>query len=220
MDPSRGVILDLDGTLLDSNDAHAEAWMQAMAEAGHNPDFQDVRRRIGMGGDFLIPETLGVDPDSAAGKEISERRRKIFENRYLPHLKPFPRARDLVQRLRDEGYRVVVASSSRREELARMLDTVGISDLIDSATSASDVDNSKPEPDVLQAALRCLEMSPAEVFLIGDTPYDLQAAARLGMPVIAVRSGGWDDAGLTGAAAVYADVAELVQRFEESPLAK
>jgi HAD superfamily hydrolase (TIGR01509 family) len=220
MDPSRGVILDLDGTLLDSNDAHAEAWMQAMAEAGHNPDFQDVRRRIGMGGDFLIPETLGVDPDSAAGKEISERRRKIFENRYLPHLKPFPRARDLVQRLRDEGYRVVVASSSRREELARMLDTVGISDLIDSATSASDVDNSKPEPDVLQAALRCLEMSPAEVFLIGDTPYDLQAAARLGMPVIAVRSGGWDDVGLTGAAAVYADVAELVQRFEESPLAK
>jgi phosphoglycolate phosphatase-like HAD superfamily hydrolase len=105
-------------------------------------------------------------------------------------------------------------------DLSRGVDTVGISDLIDSATSASYVDNSKPEPDVLLAALRCLEMTPAEVFLVGDTPYDLQAAAKLGVPVIAVRSGGWKDEDLVGAAAVYADVAELLQQFAASPLAK
>jgi HAD superfamily hydrolase (TIGR01509 family) len=214
----RGILLDLDGTLLDSNDAHAEAWAEAMADSGYHPDFQEIRRRIGMGGDFLLPEVIGIDAESETGKRISRRRREIFESRYLPGLRPFAGAQELVRRLRDAGYRMVMASSSRREELDKMLDIVGIVGLVDAVTSASDVENSKPAPDILEAALSKLDLSPGDAVLLGDTPYDAQAASKLGLAFIAVTSGGWSKEDFPGAVAVYADVAELLARFDESPL--
>jgi HAD superfamily hydrolase (TIGR01509 family) len=212
-----GVLLDLDGTLLDSNDAHAQAWLEAMGEAGFHPTYEEVRRRIGMGGDFLIPEVLGVSADSETGKEISHRRGEIFSGKYLHQLHPFPGARPLVERLCRQGLRTLVASSSRREELQAMMALVGIDDLVE-ATSASDVENSKPAPDVVEAALTKLKLPAGEVVLLGDTPYDLESATRAGVAVIAVRSGGWQDAQLAGAIAIYDDVADLLRHYEISPL--
>jgi HAD superfamily hydrolase (TIGR01509 family) len=215
----RGVLLDLDGTLLDSNDAHAHAWLEAMSASGFYPTYEEVRRCIGMGGDFLLPEVLGVASDSETGKTISRRRGEIFSRKYLYQLRPFPEARHLVERLCRDGLRALVASSSRREELQEMMAIVGIADLVE-ATSASDVENSKPEPDVVEAALAKLQLPAAEVVLLGDTPYDLQAAARAGVSVIAVRSGGWEDEHLAGALIIYDDVADLLRHYEMSPLGR
>jgi HAD superfamily hydrolase (TIGR01509 family) len=214
----RGVLLDLDGTLLDSNDAHAQAWLEAMAASGFYPTYAEVRRCIGMGGDFLLPEVLGVEADSETGQKITRQRSEIFSGKYLHQLRPFSGARQLVERLCREGLRTLVASSSRREELQEMMAIVGIADLVE-ATSASDVENSKPAPDVVQAALDKLQLSPGEVVLLGDTPYDLQAAARAGVSAIAVRSGGWEDEQLAVAVAIYDDVAHLLRHYEMSPLA-
>jgi HAD superfamily hydrolase (TIGR01509 family) len=212
-----GVILDLDGTLIDSNDAHARAWLEAMTEGGFRPAFDEVRRRIGMGGDFLLPSALGIDAESEPGLRISRRRQEIFRHRYLPRLEPFPQARELLLRMREGGLRRVVASASKREELDEMLRIAGIEDLVEAATSASDVEDPKPEPDVVHAALGKLTLPREEVLLLGDTPYDLEAAGRAGVGMVGVESGGWSRGELAGAVAVYRDAADLLAHFDSSP---
>ena len=216
-----GVILDVDGTLVDSNRLHAQAWFDAMREAGlAGGTVADVQRLIGMGSDKLLPAATGVDVGSEVGRRVAERRAELFRTLYLPTVRPVPGARELVETLRDSGYRLAVASSAEPEELARLLDVVGVGWLGERATSADEVDESKPEPDVVRAALRELDLPPERVALIGDTPYDVEAGTRAGVTVVAVRSGGWDDAGLRGAAAVYRDAAELRDRLATSPLAR
>ncbi len=215
----RGIILDMDGTLIDSNDAHARAWVEAMAELGFRPPFQKVRRLIGMGGDFLIPQAIGIAADSEVGEAISRRRREIFRESYLPRLRPFPEVRELVCRMRERGFRIVVASASRREELEPMLRIAGIDDLLEAATSASEVADPKPEPDVIAAALDKLALTPEQVLMLGDTPYDIAAAGKIGVGVVALCSGGWEAKDLSGAVAVYRDAADLLARFDSSPFA-
>ncbi len=214
----RGVILDVDGTLVDSNDAHAHAWAEAMSEQGFHPEFSEVRRRIGMGGDYLVKETLNIDPDGEPGSSIKKRRKEIFTSRYMPSLKPFPRTRDLLEKMRESGLKLVAASASKEDVVKELLKKTGVVHLLEDFTSDSDVENSKPEPDVVQAALKKLGMNPDEVIMIGDTPYDLEAGARAGIKVIAFRSGGWSDDDLSGAAAVYQDAADLLEHFDNSPL--
>ena len=187
----RGIILDMDGTLIDSNDAHARAWLEAMAELGFRPPFHKVRRLIGMGGDFLIPQAIGIDAESEAGEAIGRRRREIFRESYLPGLRPFPAVRELVQRMRAGGFQLVVASASKRDELEPMLRAAGVADLVDAVTSASEVADPKPEPDVLVAALDKLALTPEQVLMLGDTPYDIEAAEKIGIGVVALCSGGW-----------------------------
>ena len=214
----RGVILDLDGTLIDSNDAHAHAWLEAMAEQGFQPPYETVRKLIGMGGPFLIPRAVDIEADSTKGKAISARRKEIFRERYLPGLKPFPKVRDLILRLKALGVKVVVASASKKEEVEGMLEIVGISEDIDGFTSASEVEDPKPEPDVVESALAKLSLPPGEVILLGDTPYDIESAAKAGVRVVALRSGGWSAEDLKGAEAVYWDTADLFTHLEGSPL--
>lgn len=220
MSKIRGVILDLDGTLIDSNEAHARAWLEAMGEAGFRPDYVEVRRLIGMGGDFLLPQAIGLEAESETGQRISWRRREIFLERYLPQLRPFPRVRELLERMRSAGLKRVVASASKRDELEKMLERVGIVDLVEAATSASDVEEPKPEPDVVLAALDKLALGPEQVLLLGDTPYDIEAAGRAGVPVVALECGGWSRDELAGALAVYRNPADLLAHFEASPLAQ
>lgn len=215
--PIRGVILDLDGTLIDSNEAHARAWVEAMAEFGFRPGVEMVRRLIGMGGKFLLPQATGVSAESEIGKEISALRRNIFLERYLPELRPFPKARELLLRMQAGGLKRVVASASKRDEVEAMLKQAGIDDLADGTTSASDVDDPKPESDVIEAALKKLALPPQEVLLLGDTPYDIEAAGKVGVGAVILRTGGWEDQALTGARAIYRDPAELLVRYEESP---
>ena len=215
-----GVILDMDGTLIDSNDAHARAWVEAMAEYGFRPPFQEVRRLIGMGGTFLIPRAIGIDADNEIGEGIRQRRREIFRTRYLPQLRPFPQVRELVARMRSAGLKQVIASASKREELEPMLRITGIADLVEGVTTASEVEDPKPEPDVVAAALDKLALAPDQVLMLGDTPYDLEAAGKIGVGVVAVCSGGWKPEELSGAVAVYRDAADLLANFESSPFAR
>ena len=217
---ARGVILDVDGTLIDSNDAHARAWVDALAEQGHRVGFARVRPLIGMGGDKVLPELIGVSEESTEGRAISTRRGEIFRTRYLPTLRPFPCVRELVGRLEDAGDQIAVASSASQEDLGALLDKAGLRHLLHEATSKDDAERSKPDPDVVHAALERLAMPPQEVVMIGDTPYDVEAAARAGVPTIALRSGGgWTDADFAGAAAIYDDPADLLAHLPESPLA-
>jgi HAD superfamily hydrolase (TIGR01549 family) len=216
----RGVILDMDGTLVDTNEAHAQTWVDALNSFGYEVTLDVVRPLMGQGGDKLIPRLTGKTKDSEIGKTLAAHRSELFEQRHLESVEAFPNTRRLVARLRDLGLKVVVASSSRRDHLARLIEAAAIGDLIDSATSASDVDESKPDPDVIEAALEKLGLAPDQVMMIGDTPYDIEAAARVGVRTIALRCGGWQDEGLTGAIAVYADPADLLANIEASPLAR
>src|SRR5689334_16365236 len=165
---ARGVILDVDGTLLDSNDAHAEAWSDALAEAGYYIDPSRVRPLIGKGGDKVVPELIGLPEDSPTGQRISRRRGEIFRRKFLPRLKPFKGSRELVQRLKGEGRRVVVASSASKHDLDALLERAGIRSIIDTQTGKEDVESSKPDPDVVHAALGELDLPPSEVVMVGD----------------------------------------------------
>jgi HAD superfamily hydrolase (TIGR01509 family) len=212
------VIFDVDGTLVDSNEAHAQAWVDAFAERGFAVALAHVRRLIGMGGDKLIPASIGIAEDDPRIAGLSERRGAMFRERWLPRLRALPGSRALLQRLRSLGYKLAVASSAKREELEPLLKIAHVDDLVATRTSSSDAERSKPDPDIVGAALQRLGLSPDEAIMVGDTPYDIVAAQRAGLPTIAFRSGGWRTEDLAAAIAVYDDAAELLAKLEESPL--
>lgn len=214
----KAVLFDVDGTLVDSNDAHARAWVEAFAEAGVAVDFDRVRRCIGMGGDKLMPEVSGLTEDSPEGERISTRRREIFTSKYLPRLKRFPGSSELVAAVKGRGLTAVAASSAKKDELKKLLEIAGAAALLDDATSSDDAEESKPDPDIVQAALKQAKSRPADAVMVGDTPYDVEAARRAGVRMIAFRSGGWRDEDLAGAEAVYDGPADLLARLDESPL--
>ena len=220
MQPVRGVILDVDGTLVDSNDAHAHSWVEALAEHDIEVAFDKVRKLIGMGSDKLLPRVCGVRADSAEGKKIGDRRAEIFKTRYLPSLQPTPGARELLHYMKERGLRLVVASSAREDELGALLRICGADEVISDSTSSDQADRSKPDPDIVHAALGNIELPAEQVFMLGDTPYDIEAAGRAGVRVIAFRSGGWDDTGLAGAVAIFEAPADLLAHYDESPLAR
>ncbi len=205
----RAVIFDVDGTLVDSNDAHARAWAEALAEHGHHVDVARIRPLIGMGGDKLLPKLTGVDPESAEGRKISDRRRAILLGRYVPHLKRTRGAKQLLERLHAEGLRLYVATSAKREELDPLLRITGGDSLFEQTTSSDDAENSKPDPDIVSAALKQTGGPPEDAIMIGDTPYDVEAARRAGVRVIALRCGGWDADNLRGADGIYNDPQDL-----------
>lgn len=212
-----GCIIDVDGTLLFSNDAHAESWTRVLNEEGHPVTFAEVRSRIGMGGDRILAELAGVDHEGDEGRYLSARRRKLFLTEYAPDLQPTPGARELLLRLREHGVRLVVGTSADDEELGALLGRVGARDLFDGTTSSSDVDASKPSPDVVQAALGELRVPKDRALMIGDTPYDIAAAQRAGVRCVALRTGGWPDEALVAATAIYDDPIEVVLGLARPP---
>lgn len=215
----QAVLLDVDGTLLDSNDAHAHAWLDALRGHGKDVPFDLVRSKIGMGGDKLLMDVAGIDHESVEGKLLIERRFAVLKAHYLPDLGPTPGARALVQRLRSHHLRCMVVTSANKEEVADLLREAAVADLLPDAITASDADASKPEPDLVEAALDKLGLGPRDVVMIGDTPYDILAARRAGVSTIAFRCGGWGDRELAGAIAIYDHPADLLSRMEQSPLA-
>lgn len=217
----QGVILDVDGTLVLSNDAHAQAWVDAFAEHGYEVSFEQVRPLIGMGGDQVIPQMVpGLSDEEGDGKAVSERRKELIINRYGPNLRPTDGARQLVQYMKDAGLQLIIASSATSQELSVLLRTAQVDDLLDEATTSSDAESSKPAPDIVEAALSKLNMEPSQVLMIGDTPYDIESAGGAGVSMIAVRCGGFDDAQLAGAMAIYDDPADLLAHYANSPLPK
>lgn len=213
----RGVLVDIDGTLVDSNDHHAASWVETLREFGIDASYDHVRRLIGKGGDKLLPEVSGIEKESERGEAISKRRAELFHEKYLPKVRPFPRVRDLIGRMREDGLTVVAATSAQKEEMKALLRIANVLDLVDAGANASDVDESKPDPDVVQAALDAGGLQPDEVLLLGDTPYDVAAGLSAGVAVVGVRSGGWDTEGLQGAVAVYDDAANLLASWDASP---
>lgn len=213
----RAALLDVDGTLLASNDAQARSWSDALAEAGRDVDFTTIRRSIGLGGDRLLRSVAGLAEDEEPGKTISRRRREILLQRYARDLTPTPGARDLVEWLRQRGARVVVATGASAEEVDTLLRAARVDDLIDVTVTADDAARTKPAPDIIVAALERAAVPASDAVMIGDTPYDIVAADAASVPAIALRCGGWSAADLAGAA-VFADPQDLVERYRESPL--
>lgn len=214
----KAVLFDVDGTLVDSNDAHADAWVTAFRDHGVNVDWLKVRRSIGMGGDKLMPAVSGLREESPEGAAIATDRGKIFKRDFLPHLKPFRNAARLVAAVKERGYTAVAASSAQKDELTALLKIAGAESLMDAKTSSDDAEESKPDPDILVAALKRAKASAGEAIMIGDTPYDVEAARHAGVKVIGFRSGGWGDGDLDGAIAIYDGPWDLLARIDESPL--
>ena len=210
-------IFDVDGTLVDSVDLHARAWEETFREFGKEIPFQQIRLQIGKGADQLMPVFLNKAELETHGEEISKRRGEIFREKHLRKVKGFPKVRDLFQRLLADGKKIALASSAVREELETYKKIADISDLIDAETSADDAERSKPHPDILKAALERLD-DPAkdETLVIGDTPYDIEAAESAGLKAIALRCGGFPEETLRGATAIYDAPADLLAGYPDS----
>ena len=212
------VIFDVDGTLIDSNAAHAETWAQALTEHGVPRDAARIRPLIGMGSDKLLP-TLGLEDGSPLGHAVAQRKKALFDER-LPKLQPTRGARDLLTFLQQESKSLVVATSGSDDEMDALLEQAGVRDLIPRRASKDDAGRSKPDPDVVLASLKRSSGRPQTSVMVGDTPYDIEAARRAGVALLALRCGGhWTDRDLGAAMAIFDDPADLLARWRVSTTA-
>jgi HAD superfamily hydrolase (TIGR01509 family) len=215
------VLFDIDGTLVDSNEQHVNAWAFAFREEGHPQELDDIRAQIGKGGDLLVPELL-PDVDDAVRKRISTRQGDRFKDMYLDNVRAFEGAAELIKRVHASGRKVVLASSAKQDELEHYVGLLGVKSLITTTTSIDDVETSKPEPDIFGVALEKISVEPSNAIVVGDTIYDVDAALRAGIATVGVTSGPFDERQLkaAGAIAVFADVAFILRNFDRSPLAQ
>lgn len=212
------ILFDVDGTLVDSNDLHAEAWAKALNKNGEAFSAETLRPWIGKGGDKILRELVGIDDEATQGRFISEMRSKLFKADFAPLVKPFPGARDLLLELRRQKFQIVIATSAQRDELKAILKNTQLENTLELFTTSDDANRSKPSPDIIHAALEKAGVEAKDAVLIGDTPYDVEAGLRAGVKVIGVRSGGWSDQSLKGASCVFDDVADIlatVEKFRE-----
>ena len=216
----QNVIFDMDGTLVDSVDEHAEAWRRAFLEFGRDVPFAHVRSQIGKGSDQLLPVFFTEDELEKFGQELSDYRSALFKREFMPKLRPFPQVRELFLRLREDGFKLALASSAKEDELQRYMKLCRIEGLVHEQTSKDDASKSKPHPDIFDAALEKLGRPDAHsVVVIGDTPFDALAAGKLGLPSVGLRCGGFpeDDLRTAGCRDIYQDPAELLARYNASP---
>lgn len=215
------VLFDIDGTLVDSNEQHVDAWAFAFREAGHPQEREDIRGQIGKGGDLLVPALL-PSADPKLSKSIADAQGRHFKQTYLDHVRPFPGAAELIAAVHASGRKVVLASSATISELDHYVALLGVGSRLAAMTSIDDVDTSKPAPDIFSTALETIGVAAPDALVVGDTTYDVEAARAAGLASVAVASGPFSARQLrdAGAAAVYADVADLLARWKQSPLAE
>lgn len=214
----RAILFDVDGTLIDSNDLHAAAWQQAFAHFGAELPIDVIRAQIGKGGDNLIPALLAEGLVESRQEEIETYRSTLFRRDYLPRATPFPGVRALFERLYERGIRIVLATSAHQAELDFHRSLIGSEDLIHAATSKNDVERSKPCPDLFEAALRAAgPVDPQQALVVGDSPWDMEAAQDAALKAIALRCGGFADEVLrkAGAAAIFDDPGQLARLFPD-----
>jgi HAD superfamily hydrolase (TIGR01549 family) len=213
------VIFDVDGTLVDSNEFHAEAWRQALAHFGYNVPLDEIRPQIGKGGDQLLPALIPKREAEVRGKEIDKYRSSLFKKKYRDQVTAFPAVHDLFELLRSKGHIVMLASSGNKSDIDHAAKTARISDLIDIVVTGDDVEHSKPRPDIFSEAMK--RVAPiTDAIVVGDSPWDAKAADKVGLRTIGVLCGGFSEATLkdAGCVAVYSDPASLLQNYDASPL--
>jgi HAD superfamily hydrolase (TIGR01509 family) len=210
-------ILDIDGTLVDTNYQHAIAWYRAFRRHGIVLPIWRIHRHIGMGGDQLVPALAGNELADEKGDSIREAEKELYAE-LIGEVEPMDGSRWLIERLRDAGNPVVLASSAKEEEVDHYLDLLDARELVDGWTTSADVEETKPEPDLVHAALAKVESDGA--VMVGDTPWDVKAAGAAGVETIGVLTGGFGAGELTdaGAVAVFESVRELCERLGETPL--
>ena len=213
----KAFIFDIDGTLVDSVDFHAEAWQKALAHFGHAVSFHAVRSQIGKGGDQLMPVFLSEAELEQIGEDLERYRTELFKREYLPRVRPFPGTRALFERIRDDGKQIVLASSSKAGEVRVYKRIAQVEDLVDGETSADDVEVSKPAADIFRAALGKLRgISSGEAVAVGDSPYDPEAAGKLGLATVGLLCGGFpeQDLRVAGCFAIFRDPEDLLANYE------
>lgn len=213
------IIFDVDGTLVDSVDLHARAWQEALARFGYSVDFEHVRSQIGKGGDQLIPVFVPPSDLDRVGPQLDHHRAQLFAAKFLREVTAFPKVRELVSALQGDGKRIALASSAKGEELEHYKRVAEIDDLIGTETSSDDAERSKPHPDIFQAALHKLgEPDLSRCVVVGDSPYDAQAARAAGLRSVGVRCGGFPEDVLraAGFAILYDDPADLLKAYRRS----
>ena len=210
-------LLDVDGTLIDTNYQHALAWFRAFEQHGFVLPLWRIHRAIGMGGDQLVPALVGDAADAEKGDDIREARSAAYE-KLIGEVEPLHGSRELILDLKERGLTVVLASSSPQEELDHYLELIDARDLADAWTTKDDVEATKPAPDLVRAALDKAGTDSAA--MVGDTRWDIEAAARAGVETVCVLTGGWSAQELreAGAVAVLESVDELRERLDETPL--
>jgi HAD superfamily hydrolase (TIGR01549 family) len=213
----QAVIFDVDGTIVDSVDLHAEAWRVAFEKFGKTFPFREIRRQIGKGSDQLLPVFLSRRELDQFGEGLDEYRSEIFKRNYLPRVQAFAKVRELFQRIKKDSKQIVLASSAKADELEAYKKIARIDDLIESETSSDDADRSKPYPDIFQAALARLNgVTPENAIVIGDTPYDAEAASKANLKTIGLLCGGWteEELRLAGCVATYRDAEDLLSNYD------
>jgi HAD superfamily hydrolase (TIGR01509 family) len=218
----KAVLCDIDGTLVESNWLHAAAWRDAFAVADIAVDLEDARRQIGKGGDELIPVFVPWWKRKAIEEPLKAYRQFIFRQDYLHQVKPFRKVRELLEQMKEKGIAISLASSAHKSELDVYKNIANIEDLVEESSSADDAKRSKPHPDIFEATLKKLGLSPKEALALGDTPYDAEAAGKASILTVGVTTGGWSEKELlhAGCIEVYKDVEDLLANFERSAFYK
>jgi HAD superfamily hydrolase (TIGR01549 family) len=216
---AKAALLDVDGTLIDANYHHALAWYRAFRKNDITLPIWRIHRAVGMGGDQLVAALVGEEVDAEQGDAIREDRDKIYAD-LIEEVAPFEGAHEFVLALLERDVAVVLASSSPQDEIEHYLELLDVRTLVDAWTTKDEVEETKPEPDLVRAALR--KADGREAVMVGDTKWDVEAAAKAGIPTIGVMTGGWwrrelEDA---GAVAVFESVVELRDRLDETPLVR
>jgi HAD superfamily hydrolase (TIGR01509 family) len=215
------LLSDIDGTLVDSNCLHAESWRRTFEHFGIEVGLDEAWRQIGKGGDQLIPVFATPHDRKHLEESIKQYRSELMKREYMPRMVAFAKARELLVRVKKAEMRIVLATSAKADDLAFYKRLVGMEDLVDDEATSSDAQESKPEPDIFVAALTKAGSEAEDAIALGDTPYDAEAAGKLGIPTIGVTCGGWKRQDLlsAGCIEVFRDPEHLVSEFDRSALA-
>jgi HAD superfamily hydrolase (TIGR01549 family) len=214
----KAIIFDLDGTLVDSVKYHAEAWVKAFKEYGYDFSPETLSKQIGKGSEFIVGELLSSEEAEKLHSDIAEYRKQYYQDNLLEKVQPFPKVKELFEKIEGDGIKIVLASSARKDTIEHYKKLLDIEDLIDGATSTDDVEQSKPEPDIFTSALAKLDnIEPEEVIVVGDSPYDAIAAKKVNLTTIGLLGGGFSAETLTdaGCAAIYQDPADLLAHYPQ-----
>ena len=208
------MLLDIDGTVVDSNDKHTDCWVEAFAHFDKEVPRDVIRGQIGKGGDLLVPDTLNAREMRKLGEPLKKYRGELWKRKYMKSVEPFPGAVEAIHELHRRGIKLALASSSNPDEVEYYVELLGVGDLLAGTTSKEDADFSKPSPEIFEAALERVKSDPAFTFAVGDTPYDILAAHRVPVAVIAVRCGGFPENLLAKAEYVFDDLGQVVRELD------